>query len=462
MSAWSRLLVVSARDAQALEARLVSLEVTLGDESVNLADAAFTLATGRRAFPHRAAVLLPPRGSKPTVTLEAAQIDRRVAHPNVEVAMMFPGQGSQFVGMGRELYERNEYFRELFDHCDAVVTPLLGMSLKSVLFDDDLDGSRAELLKQTSIAQPALFVIEYALARVLHSFGVEPKVLIGHSIGEYAAACFAGVFALDDALKLVVKRGQLMQSMPRGSMLAVRTRPETATELLETHGEVVTLVSLAAHNAPELCVVSGPSAAVDAFAQYLKSHEIEHQLLHTSHAFHSAMMDPILEAFAREVSSAKANPPNIPIVSGLTGQLLTSEQACSPLYWADQLRHTVQFARGVETICTQPGRVLLEVGPGTALVTSAAKVNPLALPCACSTLWVTPSSGVLPSSRCGCLWVVFGPQGSLWISTNCTRHRRASSCACRLIRLPAHATGRASPKLHLLGLPPIWRQRSRS
>lgn len=367
-----RLLVVSAKDPHALEARIASLAPVTSDERLELADVAFTLAKGRQAFVHRAALVLPPKGSS-SVTAEAMHIERATAHVDAEVAFMFPGQGSQFIGMGRELYVSVPEYKALFDECDAVLTPLLGASLGSVLFDDDPDGSRAEFLKQTSIAQPALFVTEYALARVLQNCGVNAGILIGHSIGEYAAACLAGVFSLRDALELVVKRGQLMQSMPRGSMLAVHSRPEDVASLLAAHGEVATMVSLAAHNAPQACVVSGPSAAVDAFAHYLDANGVGHQALHTSHAFHSSMMDPILDEFELEVSKVERKPPTIPIVSGLTGEVLSTEQACSPNYWADQLRHTVQFARGVQTICSQPGRILLEVGPGTALVTSAAK-----------------------------------------------------------------------------------------
>jgi amino acid adenylation domain-containing protein len=375
MNAGSRLLVVSAKDEQALKGRIAGICTLLEQQDANspeLEDVAFTLAMGRAAFPHRAALLL-SRQPHPLERhdISRLQVERGVA-AKVEVAMMFPGQGTQFLGMGRELYLLDAHFRQIVDECDNLASPLLGLSLRTLLFDDDDDASRQEILQRTSVAQPALFVIEYALAQVLRNIGVVPSVLIGHSIGEYAAACVAGVFELADALRLVIKRGQLMQSMPSGSMLAVRAAPAVVRALIATHPGLAA-ASVAAHNSTELTVVAAPTSVMNELVQHCQVASIECRPLRTSHAFHSAMMDPILEAFAREVAKTPAKPPAIPIISGLTGDLLTADQALSPEYWAHQLRHTVQFARGIEAICSHPGRLLIEVGPGTSLLTAAAK-----------------------------------------------------------------------------------------
>jgi amino acid adenylation domain-containing protein len=372
----SRLLILSAADDKALGGRLAALAQALASGRDELADVAFTLATGRRAFAQRAAIVL-PRGQDPAVALNALsveQLDRGVLKGGpADVALMFPGQGSQFIGMGRELYELHPRFKQVLDRCDALAAPALGLSLRELIFRGERGGKDAEALKQTAIAQPALFVIEYAVAEVLRGYGVVPSILIGHSIGEYAAACVAGVFELDQALTLVIERGRLMQSMPPGSMLAVRARPEAILELLEADAALAAQVSLAAHNAPELSVVSGPSEAVARFALFSSERGLESQALHTSHAFHSAMMDPILDAFAQAVARMAPRAPRIPIVSGLTGKPLTDPEACSPEYWANQLRYMVRFADGVAAMCDREERVLLEVGPGTALMTSAAK-----------------------------------------------------------------------------------------
>ncbi len=366
----SRLLLLSAADEPALAGRLAGLGQAVAARPGELDDIAFTLAAGRRAMSQRAALVL-PRDFDPVQALEAVkleQVDRGVAKPGAaDVAMMFPGQGSQFVGMGRELYELHPRFREILDFCDGIATPRLGLSLRELIFRGEREGQAAETLKQTAVAQPALFVIEYALAEVLRGYGVVPSMLIGHSIGEFAAACLAGVFEPAQALELVIERGRLMQSMPPGAMLAVRTEPEALEGLLEGG------LALAAHNAPGLCVVSGPHDAVEGFAQGAGARGLESQALHTSHAFHSAMMDPILGQFAEAVARQSPRAPNIPIISGLTGRALTEGEARSPEYWANQLRHTVRFADGVRTLCDREERVLLEVGPGTALMTSAAK-----------------------------------------------------------------------------------------
>jgi acyl transferase domain-containing protein len=212
------------------------------------------------------------------------------------VGLMFPGQGSQFVGMGRQLYDSQSRFRALFDRCNHVLEPLIGLRLRELLFAAD-GGDAQRVLTQTAIAQPALFVIEYALADLLLHYGVQPDVLLGHSIGEFAAASLAGVFELEAALKLVAERGRLMQSLPPGSMLSVKAELQQVEAL--RRDSVDSGIDLAAHNAPGMVVVSGPSERVEQFASELQARGIESRELHTSHAFHSAMMEPILEWSSR-------------------------------------------------------------------------------------------------------------------------------------------------------------------
>ncbi|HVQ30060.1 MAG TPA: SDR family NAD(P)-dependent oxidoreductase, partial [Vicinamibacteria bacterium] len=252
------------------------------------------------------------------------------------------------------------------DACAERLQGPLGLDLRRVLYPDEAGSAEAgERLRQTAITQPALFVVEYALARLWMKWGVKPQCMIGHSVGEYVAAHLAGVLSLEDALALVAERGRLMQSMPPGSMLAV------ALEAAELSGLVAEPLALAAINAPRLCVVSGPTPAVDALEERLKGREVFTTRLHTSHAFHSSMMDGMLEEFTERVRSIRLQPPRIPFVSNLTGSFITPEEATSPRYWADHLRGTVRFAEGVATLWSQADRILLEVGPGNALANLA-------------------------------------------------------------------------------------------
>ena len=229
-------------------------------------------------------------------------------------AFVFPGQGSQYVGMGSNLARHEPAFRALVDTCAEGLRPYLGRDLREVIFPEDLTSPEAaEALRATSFTQSALFTIEYALANVWWSWGVRPAAMMGHSVGEFVAACMAGVFSLDDALKLVARRGLLMQSMPPGTMLSVRLpAAEVARELPAD-------VSVASINGPSLCVVAGPADAVAALQKQLEARQVITRPLHTSHAFHSAMMDPAVEAFAEVVSTVWLSPPRIPIMSTATG-----------------------------------------------------------------------------------------------------------------------------------------------
>jgi acyl transferase domain-containing protein len=363
-----QLLLLSAKTDTALEKATSNLaEFLKGDPELNLADAAYTLQVGRKTFDHRRAVLckdlndavnkLQSLDPKTVVT----KIEKQRGRP---VVFMFPGQGAQYVNMGLELYRSEVSFREAVDHCAAVLRPLIGLDLRTVLYpsEQELEKSACQL-KETEIAQPAIFVIEYALAKLWMEWGIFPQKMVGHSIGEYTAACLAGVFTLDDALGLLSARGRLMQSLPGGSMLAV-SLPET--ELAALLGPDI---SLAAINSPSNCVIAGPKDAVEAFEKKLIEREVACRPLHASHAFHSSMMDPILETFKKLLRKVKLNAPRIPFLSSPTGTWITAEQATDPSYWALHLREPVRFCDGRKELARFGDHILLEVGPGNTLTT---------------------------------------------------------------------------------------------
>ncbi|HYR12320.1 MAG TPA: aminotransferase class III-fold pyridoxal phosphate-dependent enzyme, partial [Longimicrobium sp.] len=278
----------------------------------------------------------------------------------------FPGQGTQYAGMARELYQGEPVFRREVDRCAAALMPELGMDLRSALFPAP-DGEEAanEVLRETRVTQPALFTVEYALAQLWMSWGVKPESMLGHSIGEYVAATLAGVFTVEAALKLVAARGRLMQSLPAGAMVAVPLPEAQVRPLLAGRA------CLAAVNGAASCVVSGDAAEIDALESLLGEREVDARRLHTSHAFHSAAMDPILAAFGDEVRRARPAAPSLPFLSNVTGDWITAEQATDPGYWVRHLRETVRFADGAARLLENAGRVLLEVGPGETLGTFA-------------------------------------------------------------------------------------------
>jgi non-ribosomal peptide synthase protein (TIGR01720 family) len=360
------LLPLSTRSAAALEPAAAALAAALrADGAPALADAAHTLQAARQPFPHRRAVVCDSAGAG-AAALEGGDPGRVLsgvaegAAP--PVAFLFPGQGSQHVGMGEALYRSEPAFRDAVDRCAELLHPHLGLDLRSVLYpaEGEREGA-ARRLRKTALAQPALFTVEYALAALWAEWGVRPRAMLGHSIGEYVAACLAGVFTLGDALALVALRGKLMQALPAGAMLSVPLAAAEARALLPPE------LSLAAENAPKSCVVSGPEAAVAALEALLVGRGVRARRLHTSHAFHSAMMEPALEAFEAAVARTPRGVPEIPFVSNLTGRWILPEEAADPAYWARHLRETVRFGEGLGRLGEIPDVVLLEVGPGQTL-----------------------------------------------------------------------------------------------
>ncbi len=365
-----QLLVLSAKTESALDAATANLTLYLKQEpDRTLADVAYTLQVGRRTFNHRRiAICQNLSGAVKTLeTLEPQQVLTHCQEPcNPAIAFMFPGQGSQYINMGRELYQTEPIFREQVDRCSELLKPHLNFDLRSLLYPSEAESeTAAEQLKQTYLAQPALFVIEYALAQLWMAWGVRPVAAIGHSIGEYVAACLAGVFSLEAALELVAIRGRLMQQLPAGAMISVLLPEAEVRSLLNEE------LSLAASNAPSSCVVSGSFSAVNALENRLAERGLDYRRLHTSHAFHSQMTDPILELFAEKVKKVKLTPPQIPFISNVTGTWIADAEATDPNYWVKHLRQTVRFSDGIAELLQESERILLEVGPGRVLSTFA-------------------------------------------------------------------------------------------
>ena len=367
----AQLLVLSARSADALDAATANLVTDLkANPDRSLVDVAYTLQVGRRAFDHRRAVVA--KTTEEAIKALQASIGKHLPAKKKNtgergICFMFPGQGSQYVNMGRELYRSEPMFRESVDQCCRLLRNDLGLDLLEVIYPaDGIDTeSAAEQLKQTSLAQPAIFVIEYALAQLWMSWGIQPSCMIGHSIGEFVAACLAGVLSLEDALHLVAVRGRLMQTLPAGTMLSVRASEAKVLPLLGPE------LSLAALNAPSLCVVSGATPAVEALELELTRQGIVSRRLHTSHAFHSPMMDPIMDGFREEAAKVKLSAPQIPYVSTVTGEWALSEDATQADYWTRHLREAVRFSAGVTRLNEKEDICYLEVGPGRVLATLA-------------------------------------------------------------------------------------------
>jgi amino acid adenylation domain-containing protein len=282
---------------------------------------------------------------------------------------LFTGQGAQFPGMGGTLYRTEPVYRKQIDECSEILRPMLGLDLRTLLFpaDSDMEAS-AESLMETRLAQPALFATELAMAALWMDWGIVPKAMAGHSLGEFAAAVLAGVMSREDGLRLVAARGRLMQEMERGAMLSVRLTEEQISARLDDASE---LLSIAALNSPSLCVVAGPVDAIEELEKRLERDSVGCKRLLTSHAFHSAMMDPTLDDFEAEVRKTTLNAPTIRYVSGVTGTWITVEEATDPRYWRSHCRKPVRFSDAAGLLLDLPGAVLLEVGPGQTLTTLA-------------------------------------------------------------------------------------------
>lgn len=365
-----QLLTLSARTSRALERVESNLAAHLAAHGeLSLADVAWSLHIGRKTFAHRRILVRRDleearAGLERRVEDEVAVCDPGAA-PS-QIAFLLPGQGAQRVGMVADLYRIEASFREDLDRCAELLRPHLGLDFRAILYPSaGGEGKAAEQLRQTAVAQPVLFAVEHALARLWERWGIRPGVLLGHSLGELVAACLAGVLSLEDALRVVSRRGALMQDLPAGAMLSVPLGEDDIAGRLE--GEL----ELAAVNGPVSVVVSGSVEAVRELRDHLAAKGIAARLLETSHAFHSAVMEPIRGRFAEEMAEIELHPPRIPYLSNLTGTWIEPEQATDPAYWGEHLRRTVRFDAGLTQLLAHREQILLEVGPWGGLATLA-------------------------------------------------------------------------------------------
>ncbi len=373
-----QLVVLSAQTPQALVAQASAIEADLAARpDVPLQAVAATLALGRSPFVERLAVvaanvdelragLAAFAGGDPGEELPPGVVRGRAASgTSPEIVFMFTGQGAQYSGMGRRLYEQEPVFRAAMDECDRLVSPRLPFGLLDTIF---AQGDDARRLDDTAFTQPALFAIEYSLFQLWRAWGVEPTAVMGHSVGEYVAACVAGVFSLEDGLRLIAERGRLMSELPRdGAMAAVFTDEATVRTAIS---EDEATLAIAAVNGPQNTVISGRSEAVDAALKRLAASGVESQPLTVSHAFHSPLMEPMLDAFEAFAATVTFSPPRMGLVSNLTGEL-AGKEVCEPVYWRRHVRGAVRFADGIAALQKDRYRVFVEVGPAPTLLNMA-------------------------------------------------------------------------------------------
>lgn len=371
------ILPLSARTSSALNTAIQRLADALPSISAPLHNIAYTLQVGRTEFNQRCAVI--GQQSAEIVTALHTRDPRTFCASSLEpqqckVVFLFPGQGTQYVHMGRDLYDSEPHFRLWIDQCAQLFQAHLHINLLDLLYPpaDQLEQAQQQLT-QTALTQPALFTFEYALAKLWLSWGIEPHAMLGHSIGEYVAACLAGVLSLEDAVALVAVRGKLIQALPTGAMLAVASSAQQVQPLL---GETL---SLAAVNSPTRCVVAGPMQAIEQLHKHLTTLDMSCQRLHVSHAFHSTMMDTILETFLQHIKQIKLHAPRVPYVSNVSGTWITEAEVTDPTYWSRHLRQTVNFSAGVTSLLhsSETGQLFLEVGPGQTLSTLVKQHLPL-------------------------------------------------------------------------------------
>ncbi|MFT5822329.1 MAG: amino acid adenylation domain-containing protein/FkbM family methyltransferase [Crocinitomix sp.] len=357
------LITMSAKTVPALARQQENLKSYLElNKDLSLIDIAWTLQN-RRVFPVKASIiastieeLIQDLDQGTAASAQSTALKLR----NKKIAFMFSGQGAQYVNMGRGLYkDETSVFSKIMNECLALAAEYSNTDFKSILYPTEL--TEENPINETVNTQPILFMLEYALARQMEHFGIVPDLMIGHSIGEYAAACFSEVLTLDAALKLVIKRGELMQSLPKGHMLAVSLSPANIANYLSDS------VDLAVVNTPESCVLSGEVEAIENLVNILEKDGIASRVLHTSHAFHSRMMDPILNAFTEIAAEVEIKNPKIPYISNVTGKVITASDLERKSYWSDHIRNEVKFSEGINEILAEDDMILIEVGPGNTL-----------------------------------------------------------------------------------------------
>lgn len=363
-------LCLSARNDTALQELAGRFHQHLESTDDALADIAYTANSGREHLGYRLALLA---GSREEAKQQLAAVAAGESPAGVQIgrshgdkpriAFLFTGQGAQYAGMARQLYQTQATFRAALDECDLLLRPYLERSLLSILFDEaqGANGDSTLTIDQTAYTQPALFAVEYALARVWQSWGVEPNFVMGHSVGEYVAACIAGVFSLEDGLKLIAARGRLMQALPAGGAMAAVFADETrVAAAVALHAD---RVSIAAINGPENVVISGAGEAVRAIVDAFKAEGIQSHSLNVSHAFHSPLMDPMMGEFERIAAEVPYARPQIRLVSNVTGEVAARDTLTNAAYWRDHVRQPVRFAAAIETLNARGVQIFLEIGP---------------------------------------------------------------------------------------------------
>jgi len=369
-----KMIMISAKTREALERNTVNLAGYFqGNPDINLADAAYTLQVGRHAFKYRRTLVCKDtrEAARRLTSLETGKVRTFFAPEDKQsVVFMFAGQGGQYTNMGRELYEKEPLFRQEIHRCFEILAPIMGFDSKEILYPSPGDhrshrsqrsyNSYKSNINQTEIAQPVIFVFEYALAKLLMAWGITPSAMIGYSFGEYLAAHFSGVFSLEDALKLVSVRAQLMGRLPGGAMLSVPL-PENRLKLIME--ELEPELSLAIVNGPS-CIVAGSQEAIGTFEKEMKKRHYLCMPVPVSHGVHSLEMDSILGEFEKAVRQVILNKPGIPYISNITGDWIRADQAGDPAYWVRHLRETVRFADGINELSKNVNRVLVEIGPG--------------------------------------------------------------------------------------------------
>jgi acyl transferase domain-containing protein/acyl carrier protein len=380
-----KLILLSAKTRSALHIMTENfVQYLKKNQGINFSDAVYTLQVGRKVFAHKKMLVCSTADEAIDALTSPNEKNLHASfskNDNRPVVFLFSGQGSQYVNMGLELYKKEPVFRAEMDRCFEILKPLVDYDIKEILYPGEITNiqkhenitgkdieeppASSDQINQTEITQPVLFIFEYALAKLLMKWGISPYAMIGHSIGEYVAACLSGVFSLEEALEIVVLRGKLMQEMPGGAMLSVSTSESELTPLLNENEDI----SLAAVNGSSYCVVSGPYEAIDNFSKELEKKGIKNKALYTSHAFHSKMMDPVLERFEEKLKTVTFDRPELPYISNLTGNWITVEDAVSPQYWSKHLRQTVRFNDGLVELLIEENAIFVEVGPGRVLST---------------------------------------------------------------------------------------------